>query len=217
MPKIISSEEAIALVKPGDRILFGGFLACGATENLIDALVGRNTKDLHMIVIATDFDNSGVGKLITNRQIKSVQTSHIGTNKATQAQMNAGEIDVELIPQGTLMERVRAAGAGLGGILTPTGIDTVVEKGKQIVEVDGKKHILEKPISADFAFIRADKADRHGNLTFSKTARNSNPIIAMSAKVTIAEVNEIVEVGEISPESIITPGIFINYLVLHKD
>jgi 3-oxoacid CoA-transferase A subunit len=213
MPKIITAQEAAKLIKPDARIMFGTFLVVGAAQNLIDALVEENTKNLHMIAIATDYEDRGVGKLIANRQVKSVQASHIGTNKATQAQMNAGEIQVELIPQGTLLERIRAAGAGLGGILTPTGIGTIVEEGKQKFEIDGKTYLLELPIKADFAFIRAKKADTFGNLVYSKTARNSNPAMAMAATITIAEVDEIVEKGEIDPEDVVTPGIFVNYLV----
>lgn len=216
MPKIISVQEAVALIKPGSSIMFGGFLAVGCTEDLIAALKEQNTGDLGMIVIATDFEDKGVGVLVANRQVSRVKTSHIGTNKATQAQMNNGEIKVELIPQGTLLEQIRAAGAGLGGALTPTGLGTVVAEGKQILDVDGRQYILEKPITADFAFIRAAKADKYGNLVYSKTARNSNPIMATAAKTIIAEVDEIVEVGEISPEDVITPGVFVDYLVLHK-
>ncbi|MDD3050077.1 MAG: CoA transferase subunit A [Candidatus Cloacimonetes bacterium] len=216
MPKIITAEQAAEMINPGDKILFGGFLAVGATENLIDALIEKNVKDLEMVVIATDYEQRGVGKLICNKQIKKIQTSHIGTNKSTQSQYLSGETQVELIPQGTLLERVRAAGAGLGGILTPTGIGTVVEENKQIIEVDGQEYILETPIKGRYAFIRADKADKYGNLTYSKTARNGNPIMAMSADITIAEVNEIVEPGEIDPESVVTPGVFVKYLVLHK-
>ena len=216
MPEIIKANDAVAMVKPGNSILFGGFLAVGCTETLIEAMKEKGTGDLEMIVIATDYENRGVGILVSNRQVSRVKTSHIGTNKATQAQMNNGEIEVTLIPQGTLLEQIRAAGAGLGGVLTPTGLGTVVEEGKQILEIDGKKYILEKPISADFAFIRAAKADKYGNLIYSKTARNSNPIMATAAKVTIVEVDEILEVGEISPEDVVTPGVFVDYLVLHK-
>ena len=213
MPKIVSAQEAAQMIKSHDRVMFGTFLVVGAAEELIDALVEEGTKDIHMIAIATDFDDRGVGKLVSNHQVKSVQCSHIGTNKSTQAQMNAGEIEVELIPQGTLMERIRAAGAGLGGILTPTGVGTIVEKGKKKFAFDGKEFILEMPIQADYAFIKAKKADKFGNLVYSKTARNSNPAMAMAAKVTIAQVDEIVEIGEIDPEDVITPGMFVNYLV----
>ncbi|MFO7660743.1 MAG: CoA transferase subunit A [Candidatus Cloacimonadaceae bacterium] len=213
MAKIITAQEAVKMIKPGDRLLISGFLAVGAPEYLIDVLVAENTKNLHIVCIASDWENRGVGKLIVNHQISSAQVSHMGTNKEIQAQFNAGEVQVELVPQGTLMERVRAAGAGLGGILTPTGLGTVVQEGKDIIAVDGKQFILEKAISGDFALIKAWKADKMGNLVYRKTARNSNPIMAMAGTITIAEVDEIVEIGELDPESIVTPGVFVNYIV----
>ncbi len=217
MAQIITAHEAVNMVNEGSRILFGGFLAVGATENLIDALVSKGTKNLHLVAICTDYVDRGCGILIANKQVKSVQSSHIGTNKATQEQYNNGEISVEFVPQGTLIERIRAAGSGLGGILTPTGIGTVVEKGKQIIDVKGKKYILEEPIFGDFAFIRARKSDKFGNLIFDKTARNSNPIMASAAETTIVEVDEIVEVGEIHADEIQCPGIFTDYIVKHKN
>lgn len=213
MVKIITAAEAVKMIKPHDRLLISGFLAVGAPETLIDALVAENTKDLHIVCIATDWETRGSGKLIVNHQVKSAQISHMGTNRETQAQYNSGEISVELVPQGTLMERVRAAGAGLGGILTPTGLGTVVQEGKDIITVEGKQFILEKAIQSDFALIRAWKADKAGNLIYRKTARNSNPNMAMAGKITIAEVDEIVETGELDPEAIVTPGIFVNYIV----
>ncbi|MFW5799814.1 MAG: CoA transferase subunit A [Spirochaetota bacterium] len=216
MVKLITAEEAVSMVDEGSSILFGGFLAVGATENLIDALVEKGTKNLHLAAICTDYPDRGCGKLIANKQVKSVQSSHIGTNKATQEQYNTGELEVEFIPQGTFMERIRAAGAGLGGILTPTGLGTMVEKGKDIITVKGDKFLLEEPIFGDFAFIRAKKADKFGNLVFEKTARNSNPIMITAAKTTFVEVDEILEVGEISPEDVHSPGIFTDYLIVHK-
>ncbi len=213
MSKIIQLEQAISLINSGSSVLFGGFLSVGCAERIIDALVKKGTKDLTMIVIATDYDNKGVGKLITNRQVNKVIASHIGTNKATQTQMNDGSLKVTLTPQGTLLEQIRAAGSGLGGVLTETGLGTVVAEGKQIVNVDGRDYLLEKPIGADIALIKAYKADEKGNLVYSKTARNSNPIMAMAAKKTIVEVDEIVPVGELDPEQIITPGVFVDYLV----
>ena len=216
MLTIISAKEAAAMIKPGQSIMFGGFLAVGSAENIIQELKELGTSDLEMIVIATDYDERGVGILITNKQVSYVRTSHIGTNRATQSQMNNKEIKVDLIPQGTLMEQIRSEGAGLGGVLTPTGLGTVVAEGKQIVKVEGKEYLLEKPIKADFALIRAKKADRYGNLVYDKTARNSNPIMATAATITIAEVDEIVEAGEIPAEDVITPGIFVDYLVLHS-
>ena len=217
MVQIISAAEAAAMIKPGNRLAIGGFLAVGAPEKIIDAMVENGNKDLHIIVIASDWEDRGVGKLVVNKMVKSAQVSHMGTNKAIQAQMNAGEIDIELVPQGTLMERVRAFGAGLGGILTPTGLGTIVAEGKQIITLEGKDYLLETAIPSDFALIKAHKADKLGNLTYRKTARNSNPIMAMAGKITIAEVDEIVEIGELDPEEVITPGIFVNYLILAKE
>lgn len=217
MVKIISAAEAAAMISEKSRLAIGGFLATGAPETIIDALVEKGTRNLHMIVIASDWENRGVGKLVVNRLISSAQVSHLGTNKAIQAQMNAGEIAIELVPQGTLMERVRACGAGLGGILTPTGLGTVVQDGKQVISLEGKDYILEPAICSDFALIRAHKADKMGNLTYRKTARNSNPIMAMAGKITIAEVDEILEIGELDPEDVVTPGVFVNYLVLSKE
>jgi len=216
MPKLITCAEAAALIKPGSKVMFGGFLAVGCAEHIVDALVTAGTKDLHMICIASDYEGRGVGKLIANHQLKSAQVSHLGTNKEMQAQMNSGEIAIEMIPQGTLMEKCRAKGAGLGGILTPTGLGTIVAEGKQIITIEGKDYILEPALSADFAVIKAYKADKNGNLVYYKTARNSNPVMASAADVVIAEVEEIVEVGELSPEEIVTPGIFVDYLVLCK-
>lgn len=213
MAKQISAQEAAALITPGSRLAIGGFLAAGAPESIIDAIVAAGIKDLHMIVIASDWEDRGVGKLVAAHAIKSAQISHLGTNRSIQAQMNAGEIDIELVPQGTLMERVRACGAGLGGVLTPTGLGTVVEEGKQIIQLEGKDYILEPAISCDFALVKAWMADKMGNLVFRKTARNSNPIMAMAAKTTIVEAEHIVEIGDLDPELIACPGIFVDYLV----
>ncbi len=213
MPKIITAREAANLVKQGNKVLIGGFLAVGAPESIIDALVEQGTKDLSLVVIASDWENRGMGKLIVNKQASKVQVSHLGTNREIQRQMNEGEIEVELIPQGSLMERVRAAGAGLGGVLTPVGLGTLAAEGKQVINVDGKDFLLEKALAGDIAIIKAHKADKQGNLIYSKTARNSNPIMATAAKIVIAEVDEIVEIGELDPEQVVTSGIFVNYLV----
>lgn len=213
MNKIISAKEAVSMIKDGDRVMFGGFLACGAAETLIDALVEQGTKDLHGIIICTDFPEKGIGKLIGRRRIKSLQTSHIGTNPETQAQFNAKELDIEFNPQGTLMERVRAAGSGIGGFLTKTGVGTMIEEKRLTYELNGVKYLLETPITADFALIHAAKADKFGNLIFSKTARNSNPIMATAAKTVIVEADEIVEVGELDSECIVTSGVFVKYIV----
>ncbi len=213
MAQVITSKQAAEMIKPNDRLMIGGFLAVGAPESIIDEIVKTNVKDLHVIVIASDYEDRGIGKLVANKQLKSAQVSHLGTNREIQAQMNSGAIQIELVPQGTLMERVRAAGAGLGGILTQTGLGTLAQEGKPVIESDDKLYILEKPIQADYALIRAHKADRLGNLIYNKTARNSNPNMAMAGKITIAEVDEIVEAGQLDPESVVTPGVFVDYLV----
>ncbi len=217
MFKLITAAEAAALITPHSRLAISGFLVVGAPETLIDAIVACGVKDLHLICIASDYETRGVGKLVVNHQLKSAQVSHMGTNKEMQNQFNSGEISVELVPQGNLLEGVRAYGSGLGGVLTPTGMGTVVAEGKQIINVDGKDYILQPAIASDFALIRAWKADKAGNLIYRKTARNSNPIMAMAGRITIAEVDEIVETGEIDPEDVVTPGIFVNYIVLSKE
>jgi len=213
--KIISRKEAAQLIKPRSRVMFGGFLAVGVAEGIIDALVEAKISELHGICIASDYESRGVGKLVFHNQLKSVQASHFGTNKTIQTQMNSGQIVVEMIPQGTLMERIRAQGAGLGGVLTPTGVGTIIENDKEKLFWEGKEFLWEKPIRADFAVLRAYKADQYGNLIYQKTARNSNPIMAMAADVVIVEVDEIID--ELDPEAVITPGIFVDYLVLSEE
>lgn len=213
MAKIISAAEAAAKVKDGMTVMVGGFLGCGTPQTLVDQVLANGTKDLTLVCNDTAFPDSGVGKLIVNRQFKQVIVSHIGTNPETGRQMNAGELAVDLVPQGTLAERIRSAGFGLGGILTPTGVGTPVEAGKQKLTIDGKDYLLELPIKADVALIKAYKADKAGNLVFRKAARNFNPLMATAAQVVIVEAQNIVETGEIDPDEVMTPGIFVNYLV----
>ena len=213
MAKIISAAEAAAKVKDGMTIMVGGFLACGTPQTLVDQVLANGTKDLTLVCNDTAFPDAGVGKLVVNRQFKKVIVSHIGTNPETGRQLNAGELDVVLVPQGTLAERIRSAGFGLGGILTPTGVGTPVEAGKQKLTIEGKDYLLELPIKADVALIKAYKADKAGNLVFRKAARNFNPLMATAAKVVIVEAQNIVEIGEIDPDEVMTPGIFVNYLV----
>jgi len=217
MFQLISAEEAAAMIKPHSRIALGGFLAVGTPETILDAIVEAGINNLHIIAITSDYIGKGIGKLVDAHLVKSVQVSHMGTNKNIQDQVNSGEIQSELIPQGTLMERVRAFGAGLGGVLSPTGLGTIVAEGKQIINVDGKDYLLEPAIPSDFALIRAYKADKAGNLIYRKTARNGNPVMAMAGKITIAEVDEILEDEYIDPEAVITPGVFVNYIVLSKE
>lgn len=213
MDKVKTLEEAISKIQDGATVMVGGFLGCGTPEMLVDALVERGVKDLTVICNDTAFPDKGIGKLITSRQIKKVITSHIGTNKETGRQMNEGELEVELVPQGTLAEQIRAAGAGLGGILTSTGIGTVVEEGKKIIEIGGKKYLVELSLYADIALIKACEGDRAGNLIYNKSARNFNPLMAQAADLVIAEVDEIVEIGEMDPDTVVTPGIFVDILV----
>ena len=213
MAKIISAAEAAAKVKDGMTVMVGGFLGCGTPQTLVDQVLADGTKDLTLVCNDTAFPDAGVGKLVVNRQFKKVIVSHIGTNPETGRQMNAGELTVDLVPQGTLAERIRSAGFGLGGILTPTGVGTPVEAGKQKLTIDGKDYLLELPIKADVALVKAYKADKAGNLVLRKAARNFNPLMATAAQVVIVEAQSIVETGEIDPDEVMTPGIFVNYLV----
>jgi len=211
--KIVSLEKALEKIKDGMTIMIGGFLGVGTPEKLIDGMIEKGVKDLTIIANDTAFPEVGVGKLVVNKMVKHVQTSHIGTNPETGRQMNAGETEVELIPQGTLAERIRCGGAGLGGFLTPTGIGTIVEEGKRKIKIRDKEYLLELPLKADVALIKAHKADKKGNLVYRKSARNFNPIMAMAADLVIAEAQEIVEVGEIDPDEVMTPGIFVDMIV----
>ncbi|MCX7950575.1 MAG: acetate CoA-transferase subunit alpha [Clostridiales bacterium] len=213
MNKLKILNEIMEHIKDGQTIMFGGFLGVGTAEKIVDAIVEKGVKDLTIICNDTGFVDKGVGKLVVNKQVKKVITSHIGTNPETGRQMNAGEIEVELVPQGTLAERIRAYGAGLGGVLTPTGLGTVVAEGKQVIEIDGKNYLLEKPLKADVAILKGSKVDKKGNIWYSKTTRNFNPIMAMSADVVIVEAEELVEVGEIEPENVATPHIFVDYIL----
>lgn len=213
MNKVISIEEAVSHIKDGMTIMIGGFLGCGSPHRLIDALVEKGVKDLTLICNDTGFPDKGSGKLIVNRQIKKLIASHIGTNRETGNQMNAGELDVTLVPQGTLAERIRAGGAGLGGILTPTGVGTVIEEGKQKIEIDGKTYLLELPLRADVALIAGYKVDKFGNIVYRGATRNFNTLMAMAADLVIVEADQIVEIGEIDPNDVVTPGIFVDYIV----
>lgn len=213
MEKVINLEKALDNVKDGMTVMIGGFLAVGSPTKIIDGLIEKGVKDLTVIANDTAFPDKGIGKLIVNKQIKKVIVSHIGTNPETGRQMNEGEIEVELVPQGTLAEQIRAAGAGLGGVLTPTGLGTIVEQGKQKIKIEDKEFLVELPLKADVALIKAKKADKRGNLVYNKSARNFNPLMATAADVVIAEVDELVEVGEIDPDEVMTPGIFVDMIV----
>lgn len=213
MNKLSSASDAIANLRDGMTIMIGGFLSHGTPEKLVDELVKSGVKDLTLIVNDTAFPDKGCGKLIVNRQIKKVITSHIGTNPHSEQQMSAGELEVVFCPQGTLIERIRAGGAGLGGVLSPTGIGTLVAEDKQLIEVDGKQYILEKPLRADVALIKGSIGDRSGNLIYLGTTQNFNTTMATAADLVIAEVDTLKEVGEIEPERVHTPFIFVDYIV----
>lgn len=211
--KVISLERALSFVKDGDVVMVGGFLANGTPERLIDGLVGKGVKDLTLICNDTGFVDRGVGKLVVSKQFRTIYASHIGTNKETGRQMNEGETIVNLVPQGTLAEQIRAGGYGLGGILTRTGIGTMVQQGKEKIEVDGVEYLLEKPLQADVALLYGTKVDRYGNIVYQGSTNNFNHIMAAAAKVTIVEAEEVVEIGELDPNTVHTSGIFVNYVV----
>ena len=217
--KIISADKAAELVNDGDTLMIGGFLSCGAPHLLIEKLYEKGKKDLTVICNDTGFaeetlhNKPGIGKLIVNKQISHVITSHIGTNKETGRQMNAGETKVTLVPQGTLAEQIRAEGCGLGGVLTQTGLATEVEEGKEKIVVNGKEYLLEKPLRGNVALIHGAIVDKKGNICYSKTARNFNPLMAMACDLVIVEAAKIVEVGDINPENVVTSRIFVDYIV----
>ena len=213
MNKMISLEDAVNKIQDGMTVMVGGFLGCGTPHRIIDKLVEKGTKNLTLICNDTGFPEIGVGKMVVNKQFKKVIVSHIGTNPETGRQMNEKESNVILIPQGTLAEQIRAGGSGLGGIITPTGLGTVVEEGKQTIEIDGKTFLVEKPLRADVALLRGAKVDKKGNVYYDAAARNFNPIMAMAADIVIVEADEIVEVGDINPNDVVTPHIFIDYII----
>lgn len=210
MSKVISAEEIGALFKDGMTVMVGGFMGVGTPQGLIAAMLAADVKDITLIANDTAFTETGVGPLIVSRKVKKVIASHIGTNPETGRQMIAGEMDVELVPQGTLAERVRAGGSGLGGVLTPTGVGTVVEEGKVKMMVDGREYLLEKPLRAEVALLKAHKADKAGNLIYNRSARNFNPLMALAADLVIVQVEELVEIGDIDPDEVMTPGILVD-------
>lgn len=200
-------------VQSGMTIMLPGFVNCGVAETLIQAVIDRGYTDFKVISNNTSVPGRGIGMLVREHRIKHITCSHIGNNKETMEQVNTGEINVTFTPQGTLAERIRAGGAGIGGILTPTGVGTVMEEGKQIIEVEGQKYILELPLHANVALIHAWKADKMGNLVYRQAARNFNPIMATAADFVIVEAENIVEVGEIDPDHIMTPGCLVDMIV----
>jgi len=211
--KTVSSEEAVSIIPNGATVMIGGFMGVGTPERLIDEIVRQGKRNLTVIANDTALPGRGIGKLVDAGLINRTITSHIGLNPETQKQMIAGKIAVDLVPQGTLIERIRAGGFGLGGVLTPTGVGTVVEEGKQKVQVNGTTYLIETALHAEFALIDAFLADYLGNLSYALTARNFNPVIAMAADTTIVTAEHIVPVGLIAPDHVVTPAPLVHYLV----
>jgi 3-oxoacid CoA-transferase subunit A len=214
MNKVLANADAAAaLIPEGASILMGGFGLCGTPDNLIQALHDRGTRNLTVISNNAGIDDVSLGILLTTRQVRKMIATYVGENKEFERQYLSGELEVELVPQGTFSERIRAAGAGIGGFFTPTAYGTIIAAGKETRTIDGKHYVLESPLGADFAFVKAWKGDRMGNLVYRRTARNFNPMMATAGRVTIAEVEHLVDPGDINPDHVITPGIYVNHIV----
>jgi acetate CoA/acetoacetate CoA-transferase alpha subunit len=211
--KTVSAADAVALIPDGATLMIGGFMGVGTPERLIDELVRQGKRDLTIIANDTALPGRGIGKLVDAGLVSRTIASHIGLNPETQKQMIAGTMKVDLIPQGTLIERIRAGGFGLGGVLTPTGVGTIVEEGKQKIEINGKSYLIETALHAQFALIDAFLADYSGNLSYVLTARNFNPVIAMAADTTLVTAEHIVPVGLIAPDHVVTPAPLVDYVV----
>ena len=218
MSKVLpGAAAAVAVISDGTTIMMGGFGLCGIPENLIAALHKQGTKNLTAVSNNAGVDDFGLGVLLQSRQVTKMIATYVGENKEFERQFLADEIEVELVPQGTFAERLRAGGAGIGGFFTPTGYGTVVAEAKETRMIDGRGYVLEQPLHADFAFVKAWKGDRLGNLIYHRTAQNFNPMMAAAAKVTIAEVEELVEPGDIDPDHVVTPGIYVQHIIQGSD
>ena len=211
MKKVISAKEAAELIKDNSSIMVGGFLSCGTPDNILDAISKRAIKNLTMICNDTSVPDKDKSKLIQNGLVKKIITTHIGTNPITGQKMQDGEIEVEFFPMGTLVEKIHAKGSGLGGVLTPTGVGTILEEGKKIIEIKGKKYIFEDPLGADFAVIYGTTVDKYGNVKYEGTTRNFNTSMATAADTVIVQAEKFVD--EIAPDEVVIPGIFIDYIV----
>lgn len=216
MKKAATAQQIESLLNDGMTIMIGGFMATGAPERLIDLLIKKDIKDITLITTDTGSPGRGSSRLIAEKRVKKLYASHIGTNPETGKQMNDGTLEVELVPQGTLAERIRSGGAGLGGVLTPTGLGTIVAENKRVIEVDGKAYLLETPLKADLALIRGSKVDRRGNVFYSKTTQNFNPLMATAAETVIVEPEQLVELGDIAPEAVHTPSIFVDHIFIDQ-
>ncbi|MDR1834598.1 MAG: acetate CoA-transferase subunit alpha [Fusobacteriaceae bacterium] len=212
--KVITAKEAVSHIKDGMTVMIGGFLAVGTPEKLIDALIESGVKDLTIIANDTGFPDRGIGRLVVNNQVKKVIASHIGTNPETGRKMNTGEMEVVLVPQGSLAEKVRAGGNGLGGVITPTGVGTIVEEGKDTIVIDGRKYLIEKPLKADVALLLGSIVDELGNIRYHKATKNFNPLMATAAQTVIVQAEKLVKVGEIDPDDVMTSRIFVDYIVV---
>jgi acetate CoA/acetoacetate CoA-transferase alpha subunit len=212
----ITLEQAAAMIPDGASLMIGGFMAVGTPERIIDEILRQDKRDLTVIANDTAMPGKGIGRLVEAKRLRKAIVSHIGLNPETQRQMMRGDLDVELVPQGTLIERIRAGGFGLGGVLTQTGIGTSVEAGKKIIEVEGKSYLLEVALRADFALLQAFLADYIGNLSYALTARNFNPLIAMAGRTVIASADNIVPVGVLSPDHVVTPAPVVDYLIANS-
>jgi acetate CoA/acetoacetate CoA-transferase alpha subunit len=215
--KQVSMEQVSQSFKDGMTVMIGGFLGVGTPDLLVQAILNKEIKEITLIANDTGFVDKGVGPLVVKRLVKQVIASHIGTNAETGKQMINEQLSVELVPQGTLAERIRCGGSGLGGVLTTTGVGTIVEENKEKIWVDGVEYLLEKALRADIALLKAKKADKAGNLIYDKSARNFNPIMALAADLVIAEVDELVEIGEIDPDEVMTPGVLVDQIVCIGD
>jgi 3-oxoacid CoA-transferase subunit A len=214
MNKVVATAaEAVAQIRDGATLMVGGFGLCGIPEDLIRALHAQGTRDLTIISNNAGVDEHGLGVLLKSRQIRKMIASYVGENREFERQFLQHELEVELVPQGTFSERIRAGGAGIGGFFTPTGYGTIVAEGKETREIGGRDYVLEMPLLADFAFVKAHRGDRVGNLVYRRTARNFNPVMATAARVTIAEVEHLLEPGELDPDAIVTPGIFVRHVL----
>src|SRR6266516_1488819 len=211
--RTLSLEQSVEMIPDRASLMIGGFMGVGTPERVVDENVRQKKRDLTVIANDTAMPGKGIGKLVEAKLVRKAIVSHIGLNPETQKQMTGGELEVDLVPQGTLIERIRAGGHGLGGILTQTGIGTPVEKGKQRIEVDGKSYLLETALRADFALVQAFLSDYLGNLSYALTARNFNPVIAMAADTVIAGADNIVPIGVISPDHVVTPAPIVDYIV----
>jgi acetate CoA/acetoacetate CoA-transferase alpha subunit len=211
--KTVSAEEAVAMIPNGASVMVGGFMGVGTPERLLDELVKQRKSELTIISNDAALVGKGVGKLFDASLVSTLTASHIGLNPKVQQQMMANKVAVDLVPQGTLVERIRAGGCGLGGVLTPTGVGTIVEEGKRKIEIDGQVFLLETALRSDFALIHAFLADYLGNLTYALTARNFNPVMAMAAKTVIVTAEHIVPVGVIAPDHVVTPAPLVDYLI----